>query len=191
LLRARRTNAVLAWTLVALVLLTTVASLFTGDVRWTVFSLGIALVAVTPALGNRSPWVMPPWEVVLLATLPTLGRLFTTTVLTGRLVTYGSVAALALLIAVNLDAFTPVRMNDSFAVVFVIVTTMATAGVWAVLRWVADVTLATGFIASERALMLEFTASALTGVVAGLVYVLYFRRRTKPDDRVPEGVELP
>jgi len=117
------------------------------------------------------------------------GRLLSTTVVTGQLATYLSVAALALVVAVELHAFTPVRMNDAFAVLFVVVTTMATAGVWAVVRWLADGWLGTGFIASERALMWEFVASTVAGILAGLLFVYYVRHRITPADRLPEGVD--
>jgi hypothetical protein len=191
IIRSRRTNAVLAWTLVALVVAVGGASLVTGALLWSLFAVTLALLAAHPPFVLRSPYAMPPWEVVLLAALPTLGRLFATTFVGGQVAAYLSVAALALLFAVNLDAFTPVEMNDTFGVLFVVVTTMAAAGVWAVVRWVADVFLDTGFIQSEHALMLEFVASTVAGVLAGVVFVLYFRKRTDPGLRVPEEVELP
>ena len=187
IIRAQRTNAVAGWALIALVLLASVGSFLTGDLLWTVFTLTVAGIAASPALSVRSWWVMPPWEIVLVAALPVLGGLFATTIITGQVSTYLSVAALALLTAVDLDVFTPVEMDDRFAVLFVVVTTQAAAGVWAVVRWIADLFLSTGFIESEHALMGEFTASALAGAVAGLVYVLY-RRRSRPESRVPDEV---
>jgi hypothetical protein len=191
LLRDRRTNAIAGWILVALVLVAGVGSFLRGNLLWTVFTAAVIAIAVLPAVSLRNPQVMPPWEVMLMASLPIVGRLFTTTLVTGRIATYLSVAALALLVAVDLDTFTPVEMNDAFAVLFVVVTTLATAGVWAVVRWLADLFLGTGFIQTEHALMLEFVASTIAGIVAGLTYVFYIRRRTKPELRLPEEVEIP
>jgi hypothetical protein len=191
IIRTRQGNAVLAWSLVGVVGLVGIASLVTGELLWAMFSGTLFLIAAHPAAALRTPYAMPPWEVVLIAALPTLARLFTTTLVGGQIATYLSVAALALLVAVDLDSFTPVEMNDAFAVLFVVVTTMATAGVWAVVRWIADLTLGTGFIASEHELMLEFVASTVAGVLAGAVFVFYFRQRTDPGLRMPEGVELP
>lgn len=191
IIRSRRTNALLAWTLVGLVVAVGGASIVQGELLWALFAATLAVLAAHPAVVLRTPYAMPPWEVVFLAALPTLGRLFATTLVGGRIAAYLSVAALALLFAVNLDAFTPVQMNDTFAVLFVVVTTMAAAGVWAVVRWLADLFLGTGFIESEHALMLEFVASTVAGVLAGVVFVLYFRQRTDPELRVPEEVELP
>jgi len=191
IIRSRQTNAVLAWALVALVVVVSLASLLRGEWLWSLFAATLVALAVHPAVVLRTPAAMPPWEVVLLAALPTLARLFATTLIGGRITTYLSVAALALLVAVDLDAFTPVSMNDSFAVLFVVITTMATAGVWAVVRWVSDLYLATGFIESEHVLMLEFVASTVAGVLAGVVFVLYFRHRIDQNVRVPEEVDLP
>lgn len=191
LLRSRRTNAVVGWLLLALVALTGVGSLLTGDVLWPLFTGVVFVIAALPAVRYRNYQVMPPWEVVLFATLPVIGHLTATTLVTGRVATYLSVAALALLVAVDLDAFTPVEMNETFALIFVVVTTMATAGVWAVVRWSADVFLGTGFIESERALMLEFVASTIAGAVAGILYFFYLRRRADPTARLPEEVNLP
>ncbi|WP_136715341.1 hypothetical protein [Halorientalis salina] len=188
IVRDQRNNAILGWILVSLVAVVSVGSLITGYLLWALFTAAVVAIAVFPAVSLRNVWMMPPWEVLLLATLPTIGRLFATTLVTGRVATYVSVAALALLVAVDLNAFTPIEMSDGFAVFFVVVTTMATAGVWAVTRWGSDVLLGTGFLTTERALMLEFVASSVAGVFAGIVFVLYFRRLADPRERLPEEV---
>lgn len=128
---------------------------------------------------------MLPWEMLLLATLPVVGRAFATVRVTGNLSTYLSVAAIALIIAVELQLFTSVRMTPRFAVVFVGVATMGAAGVWAVVRWTADQLLGTAFIlvptlsehAIEEALMWEFVASTIAGIGAGVVFAVYVRRQ--------------
>jgi len=75
------------------------------------------------------------------------------------------------------------------------VTTMATAGVWAVVRWVADITLGTAFVldpalsehAIEEALMWEFVASTIAGVGAGVLFAMYVSRQIGTQ-RAPEAV---
>lgn len=194
LLRSHRRNAILAWSFVGLVVVTSLASAVIGNLLWTVFSAVVALIALLPALQLRSVRVMPPWEVVFLASFPTLGHLFALELLSGQpenVAHYVSVAALALLVAVDLDGFTPVEMDAGFGALFVVVTTLATAGVWAVVRWTADGLFGTGFLTSEHALMLEFVGSATAGIVASLVYVLYVRRRIRQPRRVPPEVDLP
>jgi hypothetical protein len=135
--------------------------------------------------------------VLLLATLPLLGRAIATFEVSGRIATYLSVAALALVVAVELHTFTSVRMTPSFAVAFVAITTMAVAGIWAAARWSADIWLGTAFLdalgpteeAIERAIMLEFVASLVAGILAGLVFEFYVRRVARVETRLPDEIE--
>ena len=197
LLREARLNAILAWVVTAVVVLVAVGSFIGGDPLWAAFAGAVALLVLVPPVAFRSPRTMLPWEVLALATLPILGRAVATFQTSSRIATYLSVAALALLIAVELHTFTSVRMNATFAVLFVVIGTMATAGVWAVVRWTADLYLGTAFLdalgpgeaAIDRAIMLEFVASTVAGLVAGVVFEFYVRRRAAVDDRVPGSVE--
>lgn len=195
LLRAQRVNAVLAWLVVALILAAALGSLFEGDFLWAAFTAALAAIVLFPPVSFRNLDAMLPWEVLLLAALPVVGRLFATVPVTGNLATYLSVAAIALIVAVELQLFTPVKMTPRFAIVFVGVTTMATAGVWAVVRWGADQLFGTTFIldpalsehAIEEALMWQFVASTVAGVGAGLLFAVYVGRRIGKG-RVPEEV---
>lgn len=184
--RSRRVNAVLAWALVGFV--GVVAVVNAGrDPLWAGFATVVAVLSVIPALRSGSVWAMLPWEVLVLASLPLLALTFGVSG-PGRVATYLSVAAVALIIAVELHAFTAVSMNVSFAVLFVVVTTMAAAGVWAVVRWSGDLYLGITFPLTERELMFEFVASTIAGAFAGVVFELYFRRLRRADDprEIPE-----
>ena len=194
----RRANAVIGWVLVAFVGFVVVASVVTGDLLWAGFAAVVAGLALVPTAVHRDPTLMLPWEVLVLAALPLIGRTFATVPLTSQFATYLAVAALALIIAVELHVFTPVLMTPSFAVLFVVIATMATAGLWAVVRWSLDIALGTTFLldpalseaAIETGLMWEFVYSTAAGVVAGVVFEGYFRRRARLPDRVPERLEV-
>lgn len=181
----RRINATLSWVLVGFVWAVAAGAFLGGELLWAGFAATVAVLAILPAVGLRSPLAMLPWEVLALAVVPLVGRTFATVPTTGRLAQYLSVAALALVVAVELHTFTGVEMNYRFAVLFVVVATMATAGVWAVVRWLSDVYLGTGLLlvpgvpqeTVEHELMIEFVYSTLAGGLAGLVFELYFRRR--------------
>ncbi len=196
--RNRRANATVAWLLVGFVGFVVVASLATGDLLWAGFAAVVAALALVPSVAHRDPLVMLPWEVLVLAALPLIGRTFATVPLTSQFATYLAVAALALIIAVELHLFTPVLMTPTFAVLFVVIATMATSGLWAVARWALDVTLGTGFLLDpalteaeiETRLMWEFVYSTAAGVAAGLVFEGYFRRRARLEGRLPEEVEV-
>lgn len=196
MLADRRRNAGLTWLLVAFLAGVAGRSVLSGDFLWAGFVLAVVLLVVAPPVAYRDATVMLPWEVVAMAALPIIGRVLARFELTGDLAMYLSVAALALIIAVELHVFTDVRMTFGFAVFFVVVTTMATAGVWAVVRWASDIWLGTTLLyepglseaAVERGVMMEFVYSTAMGLVGGLVFELYFRRRAPLAERVPEEV---
>ena len=199
-LRDARVNAALSWTLLASVAAAAAASAVAEPV-WAGLAAVVALLGAVPAVVRRSLRAMLPFELLALAALPVLARAFD---LPGpsQATAYFAVAAVALVVAVELDAFTAVEMNVPFALLFVVVSTLAAAGVWAVARYAVDVLLGTTFLlpprpateaalaAVEEALMVEFLLSTVVGVAAGGVFELYFRRVARPRDRLP-GVERP
>jgi hypothetical protein len=196
LLADRRRNALAAWTLVAFLGAVALGNLLAGRLVWAAFVAGLLGLALVPPVFYRAARLMLPWEVLLVAALPVIGRTLATVPLTSRLATYLSVAAVALVVAVELHAFTDVRMSYGFAVAFVVVTTMATAGAWAVTRWAIEVTLGVpalypglGPKATNDAVNVEFVASAVAGLAGGLVFELYFRRWSSVVDRLPDGIE--
>ncbi|QCJ46453.1 MULTISPECIES: hypothetical protein [Haloprofundus] len=196
-----RTNAAVGWVFVAVLCAAGTGELLTGELVQAGFVLATAGLAAVPAVAYRNPRAMLPWEVLALAVLPVVGQAFVGgqtidgVTLSGRVVRYFAVAAVALVVAVELDVFTPVRMNDSFAVLFVAVTTMAAAGVWAVVQWLSDLYLGTEFLLDGRpgdvvhtAMMWDFVAATLAGVGAGLLFEFYFRRRSHARERLPATV---
>jgi hypothetical protein len=196
LLADRRTNALIGWFLLAFLALVVGESVLDSDLAWAVFVSVVLGISLIPPVAFRNPEVMLPWEVIAMAALPTFGRAIATFNLTSDLNMYLSVAALALIIVVELDLFTQVTLTLGFAIVFVVLTTLAAAGVWAVLRWQMDIWLGTEFLlvpgVDDRVihddLMIEFIYSAVAGVLAALTFELYIRRRATPKQRVPEEV---
>jgi hypothetical protein len=197
-----RLNAVLGWVLVAFLTGTAVSRLFGGEVLWAGFILFVVAVTLAPVVAYRRPQTMLPWEILALASMPVIARAFVpgTTIgsitLTGRIMTYFSVAAVALIVAVELDLFTPVKMTYSFAVFFVAIATVAAAGIWALIQYFLDVLLGTGFMLDgrpheviERALMWDFVAATIAGIFAGLVFEYYFRRQAGAKRRLPDDLE--
>jgi hypothetical protein len=195
----RRLNAALGWVFVAFLWLMAVTNAVDGRFLWAGFAFVVASLAMLPALAYRRLLAMLPWEVLALASLPVVGQALYVgatvggVTLTGRITNYLAVAAIALIIAVELDVFTPVRMNYSFAVLFVVVATMATAALVALAQWGADVTLGTTFMLDdrpeaviERTLMWDFVAATVAGLFAGVLFEYYFRRRADTAARIPD-----
>lgn len=201
LLGDERLNAGIAWVLVGFVALATLESIGDGDWVWVTATAFVVVLAVVPAVAYRNPRVMVPWEVLLLAALPVFVRTLAAPGILAEVSTYLSVAAMALVIAVELDVFTAVRMTTGFAVVFVVIVTMATAGAWAIVQWLSDVYLGTTFIyptpppvspavdtLALESLMWDFVAATGSGVLGGIIFALYFRE-TDARRRLPAEVE--
>lgn len=193
----RRLNAAASWLLVTFLVVAVAASLLAGDLLRAAFAATLATLSAVPAVAYGDPRVTLPWEVLVVAALPVIGQSFATVQLTSDLATYLSVAAVALVVAVELHTFTTVRMSSGFAVLFVVVATMATAGVWAVVRWLADQWLQTTYLVDpllseaeiHAGLMWEFTFSTVAGVVAGVVFEGYFRRHARVQARAAVAAE--
>ncbi|MFC7080062.1 hypothetical protein [Halorussus caseinilyticus] len=181
-----RVNAGLGWALVAFLALVAAEEVLDEHLLWAGFTAFVATLALIPSAVHRDWTVMLPWEVLVLAALPILGRALATLSYTSRVTTYLSVAALALIVAVELHVFTPVEMTHWFAVLFVVVATIATAGVWAVVQWLSDLYLGTAFLQSEHRLMWDFVAATVVGGVAGVVFEWYFRRFARVETRLPD-----
>jgi len=166
----------LGWSMVAVLLGVFVESLLGGDLLTMALIAAIAAIVVAPAVAARDPKAMLPWELLVIALLPVLVRALLGGEV-GVFATYLAIAALALVITVELQLYTSLRVTRWFAVVFVVLTTMAAAGAWTVLRWNADRLLGTGFLTTNEALMREWLYVTLAGVAGGILFVVYFRRR--------------
>lgn len=188
LLGDERVNAVVAWLLVAVVVVVGIEELIVGDFLWAVFAIVVAALAIVPPIAHGSRGVMLPWEVLLMAALPVIGLALGASRLTGHFAAYLAVAAVALVITVELQVFTSVRMTPGFAIVLVVVGTMAAAGLWALTQWAFDIFLGTDLITDNDSLMWEFVYSAVAGLGAGIVFEVYFRRSMRAEKRIPEDV---
>lgn len=195
LLREGRLNAVVAWTLVAVVAVVFVESVFDRDLAWIVFVAGTALIVLIPPVAARSWWAMLPWELLALALAPILTR----GLVGGEVGTVGvslSVAGFALIVAVELRVFSSLRLTRWFAVVFVVCATLASAGAWAIVRWTLDRWIGTTLLAdpagsadaANDALMIEFLWVTLAGLGAGLLFEVYLSRRDRQLRRRIEAV---
>lgn len=169
-------NAVIGWLLVAVLAGVFVDSAVDFDQQWMLFVAAVGAVVLVPPVALRSWRVMLPWELLVLALLPVLVRgLFGGTV--GTFAVYFSLAAVALVVVVELHLFTSMEVTHWFAVVLVVMTTLASGAAWAVFRWNSDQYFGTDYLSTNEALMTEFLWMTLAGFAAGVVFDAYFRRR--------------
>lgn len=173
----RKVNSILSGVLSVYLLFNCFNIVLDGNITWSVYSfLALVLVFIPPIyLEDRSALV--PFEVLLFLALPFTLKGVELGLVASHTLNYISAAGIALLFVTELDTFTDFRTNSVFSVLLVSLTTLATAGAWAVGRWLSDIYFGTGFIQSESALMWEFSAALIAGTVAGLFFWYYLRKR--------------
>ncbi|MFB6270250.1 MAG: hypothetical protein ABEH83_09920 [Halobacterium sp.] len=178
LFRDSLTNAIIAWLLVAVLAGVFVDTVVDFDEQWMVFVAAVGAIVVVPPVAFREWRVMLPWELLVLALLPILVRgLFGGDV--GTFAVYFALAAVALIVVVELHLFTSMHVTHWFAVVLVVMTTLASAAAWAIVQYNLDVYAGTSYLTTNEALMTEFLWVTLAGFAAGVVFDAYFRRRDR------------
>lgn len=178
LFRDGRINAVLAWLLVPVLVVVFVESVLDFDYQWILFVGVVGFIVLLPPLAYREWRVMLPWELLVLALFPILVRALFGGVV-GTFASYLALAALALLVVVELHIFTELKVTHWFAVGIVVMTTLAAVAAWTVFRWHADRYLGTAYLVDNETLMLEWVSVSIAGIVAGVLFDSYFRRRDR------------
>ncbi|MFB6235250.1 MAG: hypothetical protein ABEH81_08070 [Halopenitus sp.] len=176
LFRSGRTNALVSWALVLVLLGVFLDAALSVDLLWVVFVAATGAVVLIPPVAYRDWRVMLPWELLVVALGPILVRGIFGGEL-GTFATYMAIAALALLVTVELHMFSDLQVTHWFAIVFVTMTTMASAGAWTAVRWTMDRALGTSFLTTNEALMHEWISVTLAGFAAGILFDAYFKRR--------------
>ncbi|MFB6084931.1 MAG: hypothetical protein ABEJ94_11880 [Halorientalis sp.] len=182
--RHERTNARRSWAVVGFLSLVAVGGALSGSILLATLVAAVVALALVPAVAYGDRRATLPWELLALPALPVFGDVFVQPWLSSTPLIYAAVAAVALVVAVELHLFTTVRMTPTFAVLFVVATTMAVAGIWAVGRWLVDLALGTHLLLDpsltgdeiETRLMWEFVYAAVAGLFAGVLFEWRFRR---------------
>lgn len=163
----------MAWLLAAVVFAVGVESVLTGDLLWGVFAALVGATMALPAVATRTWAAMPPWPLVLTATLAVLSR---SNDFYPELAGYVVVATAALILVVELDLYTGVEFTRRFAVVFAVMTTMAVQAVWTVTQYYSDQWLNTSYLTTQTDLQWDFVAVTTTALLLGLGFTLLLRR---------------
>ena len=177
--RDTRINMYLAWIITALIVSALFESILDFDILWIAFTATMTVLIALPVYRFRDIKLMPPWEVLGLAAIPVIVRTLEISILSNQVATYFAMAALALIIAVELQVFTSVEFNHAFSILFTVTATLAVAGLWAIMRYNLDIHTGTAFLTTNEDLMYEFINATAAGLLAGIIFDLYFTRRDK------------
>lgn len=178
-----RRNTALAWGFVGVLLVSFVGGITSNQYETALFSAVAIGVILAPVVAYRDPSVVPPWVFPALISLPILWGAFVPVTLATPIIPSVAVAAIALLLIVELDRFTTLRLVPWFAVVLTVLSTLAMSGLLNILRWSADMLVGTAYLLDGRtqdainaAVMIEFIYATIAGIVAGAVFYWYFHR---------------
>ncbi|MFB6166471.1 MAG: hypothetical protein ABEJ31_15030 [Haloarculaceae archaeon] len=188
-----RPNAIAGWLLAGTAGLAVLANLAAGRLLDAGFGVLVVALSVAPAVALRRRDAVPPWEVIGVAAVPVLASALSIGGLTGAfdLGVYLAVAALSVLLAVDLDLLSTVELTDRFAVFFVATTTLATAALWALVRWFVGLALGVAFPETLHQLMIELVGAAAAGLLGGLAFAGYVHRSDRHRRRLPDAVVTP
>lgn len=174
-IRDNRINSVVAWAIVATLVLAAAVSVRIGEPVWAVFVAGGVAISVLPAWVRRDVSVMPPWEILVFVALPIASQFLPLSDALADLTTFLAILAVSVLVVVEIHVFSPVEMTPRFAVVLVVLVTMATAGVWTIAQHAADVFLGTSTIRGKTELMWDLVFATAISLLASPVLAIYFR----------------
>lgn len=173
LITSEQLNAIVGWILTGLVAVVAIEGTLTNSFLWSGFSLLLAAVASVPALMTRDWTAMVPWPLLSVATVAVIVRAADVYPETAG---YLAIAALALVIVVELDVFTPVELGRRFAVGFGVLTTMAIEALWIIAQFYSDQWLGTAFLSSQTELQEDIVIVTAVGFAVGGLFYWYFTR---------------
>ncbi|WP_342303747.1 hypothetical protein [Methanolobus sp. ZRKC5] len=182
LLKNTALNALAGWSMVLLLSLLCIGNFIYGRFMWTILIAFVICIIIAPAIIMRKLSIMPSWYFIVLAIIPIVGSTTAYYFFSTSIPFYLSVATIALLLAAEINWFTAVKMNYKFAILLVLIVTLAMSGLWHLIQWLLDMNLGTSYILNNQtsdainsAMMHEFIYAAIAGIVAGLIFGWYFR----------------
>lgn len=178
LIRGTQTNALVGWAAAVCVTIAAAASLVTDPSLWVGYALLVVVVAALPAVVRRDRTAMAHWPVLSVAAGAVVARLAGLyPVAAGHV----AITALALLVVVELDGFTSIRLSRRFAVGFAVLTTMAIEAVWIIVQFASDRWLGTAYLTTQTELQWDIVAVTVVSLAMGVVFYWYLRRRERSD----------
>lgn len=178
-------NAVLGWLVIVLLAGLAIWQGFNGSYRWLSLTGMAIILMVLPTVTLRDPYAMPPWELLVMVAIPVGDAALLDGTVISPIAVYLAVAAVALIVAVDVHTFTSVRMNRTFTIILVVIATLAIGATWNIAQWVVDMTLGTAYLVGDRtqdaanhAMMIDFLYAATAGSVAGMLFTRYLRHRS-------------
>lgn len=184
--RREMLDASLSWGLGLVLLLCGYVVLVEWQAVWVILGFVVFFLYLLPIVRFKDPFRAPPWEIVLLITIPAVIHVLSGTKSFGQIGgAWADVAAIAdsfglatlgFLIVAELEMYTAFRTNRPFAAVFVVLFTMAVAG-WAfVVEFIAALLYGQEpefIFGTNDKIMGFFVYTFIIGILMGVIYAVY------------------
>lgn len=177
LVRGARTNALIGWTAAGCATTAAAASLVVDPSIWVGYALLLAVVVALPAAMTRDLTTMAHWPILSVATIAVVARIAG---LYPGAAGHVAIVALALVVVVELDSFTSIRLTRRFAVGLAVLTTMAIEAIWIIVQFLSDRWLGTGYLTTQTELQWDIVVVTVVSLAVGVVFYWYLTRRGRP-----------
>jgi len=177
-------EAQLSWIASLVLFFSTVYVVLKVDVMWIVFGTAAICLYVLPLVTIRNPFRVLPWEMTVLLAAPLLLHISAGAQSMNRFAWWDDLTSLAFalalstigfLLTVELVMYTSVRMNKSFAVLFVIMFTLGASGFWEIGEYINDEFFGSSYVKSNYDAMTTLLWTSIGGILMGLFYALYLK----------------
>lgn len=160
--RDSRRNALVGWTGTTIVALTAIQQLLTGAYLWSGLATLVVVALALPAVATGSPTAMVPWPLPSVAAVAVVLRAVE---FSPDVSGYLAISSIALILVVELHAYTAVSLSRRFAVVFATMTTLSLQALWIVAQYYSDRWLETGFLTSQVELQWDIVYVTVVSVL--------------------------
>ena len=172
-----------SWTMAVALLFVSVKLSLDFQAIWMFFGFLAIVLYVTPMLRFRNPFKVPPWEIVLLILVPAVIHVSQGDQPLGSYtgvwrdiyaiaISLG-LATLGFLMMAELEMYTVLKVNRAFAGLFVVIFTMAVAGVSMVVVFLADKLYDQESLSTNGVVMGFFIYTFVVGIVMAIAYDVY------------------
>jgi len=176
-------EAATSWSLTLILLAVMIHVSLDLQAIWIFFGVLAITLYVTPMLRFRTPFKVPPWEIVLLMLVPAaihvsqgdqpLGSYTGLWRDVYAIAVSLGLATLGFLMVAELEMYTSLDMNRPFAALFVVMFTMAVAGVSMVVVYIADKLYNQESLSTNGVVMGFFIYTFMVGIIMAVAYDLY------------------
>ncbi|HDP97146.1 MAG TPA: hypothetical protein ENN25_05590 [Euryarchaeota archaeon] len=187
----RKIEPLLSWIIIIWLIGYVILAFVKLDFWWAMVGIASLLIVSSGMISKLSTFNVMPFELIVILILPLYIHAtgytksaedieaWNTLLSQTSVMTY---SVIGMFLIAELMAFTSLKMNRAFAVIFVTVFCLSTSAIWSVFEYLSDLFMGTALIESNYAVMMRFIYSFIGGILMGVFFDIYLR--LMPDSRL-------